>query len=128
MSSEPSILNTNLPPLAQRMRPQTLSDYIGQSALTQEGSLLSSRLAKTKIQIVLGKLNFTNSIWPAKKRVFYSLFLDQKISQVIRTTHGCGCFVVMLREESIKLFSRFDSLYFSPRDEIQVPPYLKQLE
>ena len=48
MSSEPSILNTNLPPLAQRMRPQTLSDYMGQSALTNKGSLLSSALEKNQ--------------------------------------------------------------------------------
>ena len=48
MSSEQSILNTNLPPLAQRMRPQTLSDYMGQSALTNKGSLLSSALEKNQ--------------------------------------------------------------------------------
>ena len=48
MSSKPSILNTNLPPLAQRMRPQTLSDYMGQSALTNKGSLLSSALEKNQ--------------------------------------------------------------------------------
>ena len=48
MSSEPSILNMNLPPLAQRMRPQTLSDYMGQSALTNKGSLLSSALEKNQ--------------------------------------------------------------------------------
>ncbi len=48
MSSDSTILNTNLPPLAQRMRPQTLSDYIGQSALTDEGSLLSSAIEKNQ--------------------------------------------------------------------------------
>ena len=48
MSSETSILNMNLPPLAQRMRPQTLSDYMGQSALTNKGSLLSSALEKNQ--------------------------------------------------------------------------------
>ena len=48
MSLEPIILNTNLPPLAQRMRPQTLSDYMGQSELTHEGSLLSSSLEKNQ--------------------------------------------------------------------------------
>ena len=48
MSSESTILNTNLPPLAQRMRPQTLSDYMGQPDLIYKGSLLSSSIKKNQ--------------------------------------------------------------------------------
>ena len=46
MKIEKNILNTNLPPLSQRMRPQVLSDYMGQSNIVDKDSLIISAIKK----------------------------------------------------------------------------------
>ncbi len=42
-------LKTNLPPLAERIRPQTLADFIGQSSLINDNSLLTQTLKKDQL-------------------------------------------------------------------------------
>ena len=46
MKIEKNILNANLPPLSQRMRPQVLSDYMGQSNIVDKDSLIISAIKK----------------------------------------------------------------------------------
>ena len=92
MSSEPIILNTNLPPLAQRMRPQTLSDYMGQSELTHEGSLLSSSLEK--------KQPFSMILWgpPGTGKTTLAKILSRKFEAVYYELSAVSSGVAKVRE------------------------------
>jgi putative ATPase len=80
MPSDPTILNTNLPPLAQRMRPQTLSDYRGQPDLIHKGSLLSSSIEKNQpFSMILygppgtGKTTLAKILSRKFKAIYYEL-------------------------------------------------------
>jgi len=92
MSSEPIILNTNLPPLAQRMRPQTLSDYMGQSELTHEGSLLSSSLEKNQ--------PFSMILWgpPGTGKTTLAKILSRKFEAVYYELSAVSSGVAKVRE------------------------------
>ena len=92
MPSEPSILNTNLPPLAQRMRPQILSDYMGQSALTHEGSLLSSSLEKNQ--------PFSMILWgpPGTGKTTLAKILSRKFEAVFYELSAVSSGVAKVRE------------------------------
>ena len=46
MSATPSLFNQHLPPLADRVRPQSLSGFIGQSHLIDPEKILSKLLEK----------------------------------------------------------------------------------
>mgnify|MGYP000023471317 FL=1 len=43
-----SVLSENLPPLAERIRPQSLADFIGQSAIIHENGLLANAVASNQ--------------------------------------------------------------------------------
>ena len=43
-----SLLSENLPPLAERIRPQSLVDFIGQSAIIHENGLLANAAASNQ--------------------------------------------------------------------------------
>ena len=92
MSSEPIILNTNLPPLAQRMRPQALSDYMGQSELTHEGSLLSSSLEKNQ--------PFSMILWgpPGTGKTTLAKILSRKFEAVYYELSAVSSGVAKVRE------------------------------
>tara|TARA_B110000438_G_scaffold114457_1_gene112186 strand:- start:3955 stop:5253 length:1299 start_codon:yes stop_codon:yes gene_type:complete len=92
MSLEPIILNTNLPPLAQRMRPQTLSDYMGQSELTHEGSLLSSSLEKNQ--------PFSMIVWgpPGTGKTTLAKILSRKFEAVYYELSAVSSGVAKVRE------------------------------
>ena len=92
MSLEPIILNTNLPPLAQRMRPQTLSDYMGQSELTHEGSLLSSSLKKNQ--------PFSMIVWgpPGTGKTTLAKILSRKFEAVYYELSAVSSGVAKVRE------------------------------
>ena len=92
MSSETIILNTNLPPLAQRMRPQTLSDYMGQSELTHEGSLLSSSLEKNQ--------PFSMILWgpPGTGKTTLAKILSRKFEAVYYELSAVSSGVAKVRE------------------------------
>ena len=92
MPSEPIILNTNLPPLAQRMRPQTLSDYMGQSELTHEGSLLSSSLEKNQ--------PFSMILWgpPGTGKTTLAKILSRKFEAVYYELSAVSSGVAKVRE------------------------------
>ena len=92
MSLEPIILNTNLPPLAQRMRPQTLSDYMGQSELTHEGSLLSSSLEKNQ--------PFSMILWgpPGTGKTTLAKILSRKFEAVYYELSAVSSGVAKVRE------------------------------
>ena len=92
MSSEPIILNTNLPPLAQRMRPQTLSDYMGQSELTHEGSLLSSSLENNQ--------PFSMILWgpPGTGKTTLAKILSRKFEAVYYELSAVSSGVAKVRE------------------------------
>jgi len=49
MSATPSLFNQNLPPLADRIRPQSLDEFIGQSHLIDDQKLLSKLLEKEQL-------------------------------------------------------------------------------
>ena len=87
-----TILNTNLPPLAQRMRPQILSDYIGQSALTHKGSLLSSALEKNQ--------PFSMILWgpPGTGKTTLAKILSQKFEAVYYELSAVSSGVAKIRE------------------------------
>ena len=46
--SSTSLLTKNLPPLAERIRPQVLSEFIGQTKLVHETSLLSKAVSSNQ--------------------------------------------------------------------------------
>ena len=46
--SSASLLSENLPPLAERIRPQSLADFIGQSAIIHENGLLANAAASNQ--------------------------------------------------------------------------------
>ena len=47
--SSTSLLSKNLPPLAERIRPQVLSDFTGQTSLTHNKSILSKAVATNQL-------------------------------------------------------------------------------
>jgi len=49
MSATPSLFNQHLPPLADRVRPQSLSGFIGQSHLIDPDKILSKLLEKEQL-------------------------------------------------------------------------------
>ena len=49
MSATPSLFNQHLPPLADRIRPQSLDEFIGQSHLIDDQKLLAKLLEKEQL-------------------------------------------------------------------------------
>lgn len=49
MSEDPTLFRSNLPPLADRLRPRTITDYIGQEHLVGEGKILQRLIANRKV-------------------------------------------------------------------------------
>ncbi len=78
--TETTIFSKNLPPLAQRVRPQILEDYMGQQELTDEKSLLNSALQNNQpFSMILwgppgtGKTTLARIISHKFDAVFYEL-------------------------------------------------------
>ena len=92
MSQNTNILNTNLPPLAQRMRPQILSDYIGQNNLICEGSLLFSSIEK--------KQPFSMILWgpPGTGKTTLAKILSRKFSVIFYEISAVSTGVSKIRE------------------------------
>lgn len=70
----------NLPPLAERMRPQSLNDYVGQKHLVGEGAVLRKAIESGRLPSMIfwgppgvGKTTLATIISQSLKRPFFSL-------------------------------------------------------
>src|SRR6201985_2916155 len=73
-------MNTVLPPLAERLRPDTLGDLVGQEHLTGKGSILRTAIEHNKVPSLIlwgppgtGKTTIANIIAHTLKVPFYTL-------------------------------------------------------
>ena len=50
MENKISLFDTNIPPLAERVRPKSLKEFIGQSHILGENKILNSLIENTNIE------------------------------------------------------------------------------
>jgi len=85
---------TSLPPLAERLRPSTLDDLVGQQHLTGKGSILRKAIEQGKVPSMIlwgppgvGKTTIANIIANTLNVPFYTL---SAISSVVKEDRSCA--------------------------------------
>ena len=115
--SSTSLLSKNLPPLAERIRPQVLSEFIGQANLIHENSLLT--------KAVVSKQPFSLIFWgpPGTGKTTLARILSREFGVEYFELSAISSGVKQVREILEKGKASFESgkrsiLFIDNRDEI----------
>lgn len=80
MTKTSSLFNTNLPPLAERVRPNTISDFIGQNHLIDSKRIINEMVAKNKYYSMIlwgppgcGKTTLARIIAKSSESIIYEI-------------------------------------------------------
>src|ERR1035438_5674338 len=103
------IFSMSLPPLAERLRPDSLNDLVGQEHLTGKGSILRTAIAGNKVPSMIlwgppgiGKTTIANIIAHALSVPFYTLSAIsagvKEVREVIETSRKLGHAILFIDE------------------------------
>ena len=80
MTKTSSLFNTHLPPLAERVRPNTISDFIGQNHLIDSKRIINEMVAKNKYYSMIlwgppgcGKTTLARIIAKSSESIIYEI-------------------------------------------------------